>query len=186
MESVSYWTTNLSTPQNRKVVKKKKRVTLIWGCTAHCRQLSDSEIKSIVALKNLFSEDMAVLREGLDNIDTCPYEHSHKQEWEIPFNHQKADLPECEYTLQQKKGHPLVCHIIERYDKVRDYALHVCICCERLFRRKQCTKVGFDDFQDKLVRLGIKAFSLLSNPDLDEKQRVFLCILPLILGLQWL
>ena len=221
---------------------------------------------------------MAVLREGLDNIDTCPYEHSHKQEWEIPFNPQKADLPECEYTPQEKKGHPLVCHllgsecksplrilrtavvhfpllgdfqgqvytclaqfkvirdidlgihnndyqlllqacgvtfetmfkqtldaskpsgdgstldtpfrvshleaallseydtVIERYDKkVRDYALHVCICCERLFRCKQCTKLGFDDFQDKLVWLGIKAFALMSNPDLDEEQRVFLC-----------
>ena len=228
------------------------------GCTACCRQLSDSEIQSIVALKNLFSEDMAVLREGLDNIDTCPYEHSHKQEWEIPFKPKKADLPECEYDTPGEKGHPLVCHllgsecksslrilrtavvhfpllgefqrqvytclaqfklirdidlgiqnndyqlllqacgvtfetmfkqtleankpsgdgstldtpfrvshleaallseydtVIERYDKkVRDYALHECICCERLFRRKQCTKVGFDDFQDKLVWLGL-------------------------------
>ena len=242
--SVSYWITNLSTPKSRKVVKKR-RVTLIWGCTARCRQLSHSEIKSIVALKNLFSEDMAVLREGLDNIDTCPYKHSHKQEWEIPVNPQKADLPECEYTPQEKKGHPLVCHllgsecksplrilrtavvhfpllgefqrqvytclaqfkvirdidlgiqnkdyqlllqacgvtfetmfkqtleankpsgdgstpdtpfrvshleaallseydtIIERYDKkVRDYALHVCICCEQLFRASNAQKWG--------------------------------------------
>ena len=195
-----------------------------------------------------------------------------------PIQTQKADLPECEYIPQEKKGHPLVCHllgsecksplrilrtavvhfplsgefqrqvytclaqfklirdidlgiqnndyqqllqacgvtfeamfkrtleanknsgdgstvdtpfrvshleaallseydtVIERYDKkVRDYALHECICCERLFRRKQCTKVGYDDFQEKLVWLGIKAFALMSNPDLDEEQRVFLC-----------
>ena len=94
------------------MLRKRKRVTLIWGCTARCRQLLDSEIQSIVALKNLFSEDMAVLREGLDNVDNCPYEHSYKQEWEIPFKPKKADLPECEYIPQERKGHPLVCHLL--------------------------------------------------------------------------
>ena len=69
--------------------EKKKRVTFTWGCTARCRQLSDSEIQSIVALKNLFSEDMAVLRERLDSLDNCPYEHSHKQEWEVLFKPKK-------------------------------------------------------------------------------------------------
>ena len=64
-------------PQKQEGGEKKKTVTLTWGCTAHCRQLSDSEIQSIVRLKNLFSEDMAVLREGLDNIDTCPYMSTH-------------------------------------------------------------------------------------------------------------
>ena len=96
-------------PRKQENGEKKKRVTLTWGCTARCRQLSDSEIQSIVALKNLFSEDMAVLREGLDNVDICPYD---KQEWEIPFKPKKADLPECEYIPQEKKGHPLVCHLL--------------------------------------------------------------------------
>ena len=53
----------------------KPLVALVWGCSARCRQLSDKEVQSIVALKYLFSEDMAVLRQGIDYVDNCPYEH---------------------------------------------------------------------------------------------------------------
>ena len=60
--------------------------------------------------------------------------------------------------------------VIVRYDKkVRDYALHV---CKRLFSRNQCTTVCFNDIQDNLVWLGIKAFAHMSNP---EEQSVYLC-----------
>ena len=100
--------------------EKKKVVTPTWGCTARCRQLSESEIESIVALKHLFHEDMAVFREGLHNVKNCPYEHFYKREWEIP-DKPKPDIPdngeeeeEHEYMpiCIQKQGHPLVCHLL--------------------------------------------------------------------------
>ena len=66
--------------------------------------------------------------------------------------------------------------VIRKYDKkVGDYSLNVCICCERLFRRSKCTKEYIDGMEDNLVWLAIKAFSYISQPDLDEGQSVYLC-----------
>ena len=57
-------------------------------CTDNCKQLTDSEIKTIVELKAAFSKDVDEFRQILQNIDSgCP---------------NKYDV--------DKQGHPLICY----------------------------------------------------------------------------
>ena len=66
--------------------------------------------------------------------------------------------------------------IILEYDKkVRDYAINVCICCDQLFRRDQCTKVLDDSLRDNITWLTIKAYALMVNPAVWEQETVYMC-----------
>ena len=49
-------------------------------CSVRCRQLSTRDVQIIRGLKDRFDEDIQVLRDGFDKVDSCPYEHSKKQE----------------------------------------------------------------------------------------------------------
>ena len=80
--------------------------TLYKPSSVRCRQLSIRDVQIIVGLKDLFNEDKQVLREELNKVDNCPYEHLKEQEWHI------SHIPECEYLTKQRQGHPLVCHLV--------------------------------------------------------------------------
>ena len=68
--------------------KKGQNKTVKLPCTDNCKQLTDSEIKTIVELKAAFSKDVDEFRQILQNIDSgCP---------------NKYDV--------DKQGHPLICY----------------------------------------------------------------------------
>lgn len=261
---------------NNKTQNKSERIQ--WSCTATCRQLSQAEVDIIIGLKNLFGEDIEVLREGLETIDHCPYQHGYKQEWDVQYKTEKKQTTFlCDKGPVLRMGHPLVCHlegsecisplrilrnalvhypqfgqlktcvyqciarlklvkdidvaiasndfdmllaccqmtfssmfqqkcdsrkqssgdsvtlntpfrvpyleaallcryadVVHKYEKtVRDYLIIPCVCCERLFRRCQCTPVSFDDLDDKLVWLVLTAYVIMSNP--DDEETYYLC-----------
>ena len=59
--------------------------------------------------------------------------------------------------------------VIKQFDKqVHDYAIHPCACCERLHKRSCVKEVYFDDFQPNNVWLTIKAYAILSCPDVGD------------------
>ena len=65
--------------------------------------------------------------------------------------------------------------VIKQFDKqVHDYAIHPCACCERLHKRSCVKEVYFDDFQPNNVWLTIKAYAILSCPDVGDDP-VYLC-----------
>ena len=65
--------------------------------------------------------------------------------------------------------------IIKQFDKqVHDYAIHPCACCERLYKKSCVKEVYFDDFQPNDVWLTIKAYAILSCPDVGDDP-VYLC-----------
>ncbi len=59
--------------------------------------------------------------------------------------------------------------------KSRDYAANECFCWQWLFRRSQCTRVCIDDFPDVNVWLALRAFHIMSNPDREEDDKVYVC-----------
>ncbi len=88
--------------------KKKKIEKPKWACTARCRQVSDSEFKTIAHLHDMFGEDIQVLRDRLNALHTCPHVHTCIQEWEVPFN---PEMPNYEHVVKERMGHPLACHL---------------------------------------------------------------------------
>ncbi len=63
--------------------------------------------------------------------------------------------------------------------QVQNYAACACISCERLLRRDQCTVVNFDDSDgnpcNNRIWLAIKAFAIMSNPDVDSDKVIYFC-----------
>ena len=106
-----------------------EKPTLYKPCSVRCRQLSTRDAQVIVGLRDLFDEDIEVLREGVNKVDNCPYEHSKKQEWHI------SHIPECEYLPKQRQGHPLVCHLVGSECEsplriLRNASVHFPLLCE--------------------------------------------------------
>ena len=60
-------------------------------------------------------------------------------------------------------------HLIGQYEKLLyDYHIHACICCEQLHKRSQVAMVYFDNFKQNEVWLAIKAYNVLTNPDVGD------------------
>ncbi len=57
----------------------------------------------------MFCEDFQVLRDRLDGLHTCPYVHTHIQEWEVPLDPEIPDFESKAGNLRM--GHPHVCHL---------------------------------------------------------------------------
>ena len=73
---------------NEKTDEKGQNKTVKLPCTDNCKQLTESEIKTIVELKEAFSKDVDDFRQILQDVDSgCPHKH-------------EAD----------KQGHPLICY----------------------------------------------------------------------------
>ena len=59
--------------------------TPFWECGSRCRPVSQEEVDNIVALKDMFGEDMPQFLKALGTCDECPYTHSYRQHWHFPL-----------------------------------------------------------------------------------------------------
>ena len=79
---------NVKENDNEKTDEKGQNRTVKLPCTDNCKQLTESEIKTIVKLKEAFSKDVDDFRQIVQDVDSgCPHKHD-------------AD----------KQGHPLICY----------------------------------------------------------------------------
>ena len=92
---------NNSNASNKKS-KDKKNTMEIWPCTSECKAVTESEVQSIVSLRQSFDKTIDQLRQDLYTCDDgCPNTHFEK------FSHYNPD--ENQFVFCAIAGHPLVC-----------------------------------------------------------------------------
>ena len=92
---------------------KKSKHSLKWKCSFLCRPLPQTEVDSIIALRQAFEKPVEQLRSVLHACDEdCPNLHFESFFVQVEQDEEDPTLTYTYYIPRDLKGHPLVCSIL--------------------------------------------------------------------------